>query len=61
MCFALDYMQEQNAIDKDEAIMKAREEQQKNEQLLIPKLPAIPKALQIPLGPRYLIIFNKKW
>lgn len=52
MCFALDYMQEQNEIEKDEAVIKAREEKRMAEQLLIPRLPAIPKALQIPLGPK---------
>lgn len=52
MCFAMDYMQEQNAIEKSEALAKEKARQYQNEQLLLPKLPPIPKALQIPLGPR---------
>lgn len=47
LCFAMDYMQEQNAIDKSEAIARA-----KTEQLLLPNFPTIPKSLHIPLGPR---------
>lgn len=44
LCFAMDYMQELSEIEKEEAIQKA-----KQEQLLLPKLPHMPK---IPLGPR---------
>lgn len=60
MCFTLDYLQEQNAIEMDEAVAKAKSEKQKQEDaLLIPKLPAIPKALQIPLGPRAQRFFDE--
>jgi len=40
MCFALDYMQEQNALEKEEAIEHAKEQIAK----LIPKIPLGPKA-----------------
>jgi len=55
LCFAMDYMQEQSEIEKEEAIIKAKQEQA----LLLPKLPAIPKALHIPLGPRAQKFFNE--
>ena len=40
MCFALDYMQEQNAIEKEEAIEHAKKQIAR----LIPKIPLGPKA-----------------
>lgn len=55
LCFAMDYMQEQSEIEKEEAIIKAKQEQA----LLLPKLPAIPKALHIPLGPRAQKFFDE--
>ncbi len=55
MCFAIDYMQEQSEIEKEEAIERAKQEQLN----LLPKLPAIPKALRVPLGPRAQKFFNE--
>lgn len=54
LCFAMDYMNERNEIEKSEAMEKA-----KQEALLLPKLPPIPKALQIPLGPRAQRFFDE--
>jgi len=54
LCFAMDYMQEQNAIEKNDLLSKARSERE-----LLPKLPPIPKALQIPLGPRAQKFFDE--
>jgi len=53
LCFAMDYMHEQGEIEKEEAIEKA-----KAEAVLLPKLPQIPKALHIPLGPRAQKFFD---
>jgi hypothetical protein len=58
LCFAMDYMQEQNAIERSEALEKAKLERNAQEQLLMPKI-AIPKALHIPLGPRAQKFFDE--
>jgi hypothetical protein len=54
LCFTMDYMKEQSEIEKHEAVEKTRAERE-----LLPKLPAIPKALHIPLGPRAQKFFEE--